>query len=274
MDALQNPVGGAVERLVPGTIEWESLHADHVARYLHAATFACGKRILDAGTGLGYGAAILADSGAASVCAVDIDAAVIDEAKRQFVRLNIDFRVDDCQSLGSIADSFDIVCNFENIEHLAKPRDFLKRTTSILKDDGLLLCSSPDREHGSAPWVNGRPANPHHQTEWSRAEFGEMLNDYFEDVQILTQCRTTASRRRAEAVRILQQNINDVWYNPMVRIGRLLKRLGGNVSRKGSFKSLDALSPIDFPIVPHGISGLLGTAHCHYAVCRKPKRQS
>ena len=41
--------------------------------YMFAVHYVVGKRVLDAGTGYGYGAAVLAASGASSVLAVDID---------------------------------------------------------------------------------------------------------------------------------------------------------------------------------------------------------
>jgi protein-L-isoaspartate O-methyltransferase len=45
-----------VERLVPGEPEWAEFSAPHLARYLFAAEYARGRRVLDAGTGSGYGA--------------------------------------------------------------------------------------------------------------------------------------------------------------------------------------------------------------------------
>ena len=47
-----------MERLpLPGTQEWAMHFADHVARYSFAAPYTLGKTIVDAGTGIGYGAA-------------------------------------------------------------------------------------------------------------------------------------------------------------------------------------------------------------------------
>jgi len=65
------------ERPDPGGNEWEDHHADHLSRYLYAAPLVAGRRVLDAGTGPGYGAALLKDAGASHVQAVDIDPATI-----------------------------------------------------------------------------------------------------------------------------------------------------------------------------------------------------
>ena len=48
-----------VERAVPGEAIWGELSAPHLARYLAAAEYAKGRRVLDAGSGAGYGASML-----------------------------------------------------------------------------------------------------------------------------------------------------------------------------------------------------------------------
>ena len=65
------------ERIVPQADNCEPLFAlkmyqEHTARYLFAAQASTGKRVLDVGCGVGYGAHLLALSGAASVTAFDI----------------------------------------------------------------------------------------------------------------------------------------------------------------------------------------------------------
>lgn len=46
-----------VERAEPGTPQWAELAAPHLARYLFAAERVAGRRVLDLGSGAGYGAA-------------------------------------------------------------------------------------------------------------------------------------------------------------------------------------------------------------------------
>src|SRR5690242_18745766 len=108
----------AEERAVPGTVEWAELGAPHLARYLFAVDYARGRRVLDAGTGSGYGAALLKMHGADSVRAIDIDAETIRQAEERFALEGVTFAVDDCETLAQTAGPFDLICNFENIEHL------------------------------------------------------------------------------------------------------------------------------------------------------------
>ena len=60
------------ERLLPDQQRDDDLYYEHLARYMFAAALARGRRVLDAGCGAGYGAALLASSGAHSVTAIDI----------------------------------------------------------------------------------------------------------------------------------------------------------------------------------------------------------
>ncbi len=52
------------ERPDPAGDDWADHHADHLSRYLYGAPFVSGRRVLDAGTGPGYGAVLLKDAGA------------------------------------------------------------------------------------------------------------------------------------------------------------------------------------------------------------------
>jgi ubiquinone/menaquinone biosynthesis C-methylase UbiE len=65
------------------------------------------KRVLDAGCGTGYLAVQIAKNKAAYVLGIDISGKMIDEAKlfSREVNRNVDFRVDSCSELRSIADS-------------------------------------------------------------------------------------------------------------------------------------------------------------------------
>ena len=133
------------ERLGPGSPTWDAHSAFHVARYLFAADHVRGKRVLDAGTGTGYGARILKAAGAAEVQGIDIDPASIAQAQEKFATEGLQYLVNDCEKLANVQGPFDIICNFENIEHLNQPEAFLANAARLLKDDGLLLCSTPDR---------------------------------------------------------------------------------------------------------------------------------
>src|SRR3989304_4043351 len=135
----------SVERAVPGSPEWGELAAPHLARYLFAGEYAPGRRVLDAGPGSGYGARMLRTAGASSVVGIDVAPEAVRSAREHFAGDGIEFLVDDCWQPRHVSGPFDLICSFENIEHLDRPEDFLAAAAGLLAPDGVLLVSTPDR---------------------------------------------------------------------------------------------------------------------------------
>src|ERR1051325_4257955 len=120
-----------VERAVPGEFEWSQLSAPHLARYLAAAELAKGSRVLDAGSGAGYGAALLKLAGAVSVQGAELDPDTVRQSHDHFAGAGVEFVVDDCELLEKVAGPFDLICCFEVIEHLQRPERFLRRAAEL-----------------------------------------------------------------------------------------------------------------------------------------------
>src|SRR5688572_26991292 len=78
---IENRVGEVPERFDPASVRGEMTDAEHLARYAWAAQLTKGRRVLDAGCGLGYGSALLAGAGAGSVTGMDIAPAVVEVAR-------------------------------------------------------------------------------------------------------------------------------------------------------------------------------------------------
>jgi len=258
-----------VERAVPGEAEWAELAAPHLARYLFAVEYAAGRRVLDAGSGSGYGAQILRSGGATSVLGVDCDASAVEWARSRFGADGIEFLADDCQRLAAVSGTFELICCFESLEHYERPEAFLAAAAQRLAPEGRLLVSTPDRAV-SPPFVGGRPHNPFHMHEWFREEFHQLLAAHFEQIEMRVQVQTTALADRMAAVESLRQGL--IWANPL---GVLLwRKLGRGPDRSRSWKRLQGLaaaSPGDWPILPPAIAPLLGASHFHLAICGRPK---
>ena len=86
------------ERMVPGTRKWASGYAEHIARYMFIGNVQ-GKRVLDVGCGVGYGADYLAKKGAAEVVGVDYSDEALTYAKEHYIAPNLAFFKDDAQKL-------------------------------------------------------------------------------------------------------------------------------------------------------------------------------
>jgi SAM-dependent methyltransferase len=130
------------ERVVP----WGNpgLFAWHRARYQFALALVQGKRVLDLGSGEGYGAALLAER-AREVIGVDYAPAAVDHASSAYRRANLTFVRGDAGKLDPALGPFDVITCFEVIEHLAGQESVLKAISAALAPTGLLVLSTPNK---------------------------------------------------------------------------------------------------------------------------------
>jgi O-antigen biosynthesis protein len=257
------------ERGLPGTPEWAQMAGHHVARYLFAVEFARGRRVLDCGTGFGYGARLLRTCGASTVVAVDLDAATVAQAQAMYGGEGLEFREDSCEEFRAVTGPFDVISSFENIEHLPHPERFLECAGRLLGPDGVLLVSTPDRAV-MPPFVEGMPRNIYHVHEWYRDEFAALLASHFDQVEVRVQVEATAVANRMEAVRAMRQGL--MWSNPLsVFLWRKFPFARGSRRPWKKLALLAAGGPADYPVVPVEIAGILGAPLAHVAICRKPR---
>lgn len=181
------------ERFIPGAGS-DELHHEHVHRYRFTAGLADGRRVLDLGSGEGYGSAILAER-AASVTGIDLDAETVGHATRRY-GASITFLTAPATAVPLPDDSVDLVACFEVIEHVDDPGALLDEVTRVLAPGGLLVCSTPDRETYNAGLSQ---PNPFHVSELSRDEFAALLGARFAGVRLYGQRSVTASWLAAEA---------------------------------------------------------------------------
>lgn len=177
------------ERIVPGEAE-PGVDAVHLKRYAFAAPLCAGRRVLDAGCGVGYGAARLA-ARAANVVGVDVSAQAIAYARGHYGAPNLSFEEMDVGALAFGDASFDVVCSFETIEHVDDADRVLAEFARVLADDGVLVISTPRVERTTTA-----PANPYHRVEFSRADFEALLRRHFQSVELYGQRRVQTARHR------------------------------------------------------------------------------
>jgi GT2 family glycosyltransferase/glycosyltransferase involved in cell wall biosynthesis/SAM-dependent methyltransferase len=162
------------ERCVPWTDDLQVVY-EHIHRYHFAASFVKGKRVADLASGEGYGAAILAAE-AKEVVGIDIDHASVEHSRLNHRRPNLTFvegSMLDPEALP--ADSFDVVTCFEALEHVEDHQGLMAVVTRILRHDGLLVISTPDRDvYTSLHHVD----NPFHVHELNRREFVDLLRSH------------------------------------------------------------------------------------------------
>ncbi len=158
-----------------GGIRYEHLH-----RYFATLPFIQGKDVLDIACGEGYGSLILSKY-ASSVIGVDIDSECIEFAQSKYVRENIKFLKGSCDEIPVESLSIDVVVSFETIEHHDQHDEMLEEIKRILKPDGILIISSPNKDYfASIP----DHYNPFHVKELNYQEIDILLNKYFKYVFI------------------------------------------------------------------------------------------
>jgi O-antigen biosynthesis protein len=136
------------ERCVPWTDDAAIVY-EHFHRYLWAAGLVRGRRVLDLGSGEGFGAALLAAT-AAEVVGVDVDPAAVEHARRNYARDGLTFQTGSALDLGAFASgSFGAVVAFEMIEHVSEQERLLDEVRRVLAEDGILFVSTPDRDRYS-----------------------------------------------------------------------------------------------------------------------------
>jgi SAM-dependent methyltransferase len=182
------------ERIVPDETS-PGIVALHLKRYEFALPWCRDRDVLDAGCGVGYGSAFLAEE-ARRVVGVDRDEAAIAYARERYGAPNVEFRVGDLLDLDLADESFDAVCSFETIEHVPDGDAFLREMARVLRRGGVFLVSTPQ-----AGRTTEAPDNPFHQVELSRGDFEALLRRHFDDVELYGQRRLRTARHRL-AVRL------------------------------------------------------------------------
>jgi SAM-dependent methyltransferase len=168
------------ERAVPWVQDPAMLY-EHFHRYLWAARLLDARRVLDLGSGEGYGAAILA-SRSTEVLGVDIDEQAVEHANANYARPGLRFERASALDLSGLADgSFDAVVAFEMIEHVADHGRVMDEIGRVLAPDGMLVISTPDKDRYSR--ASGQ-VNAFHERELTFDEFVELLGSRYEHVAI------------------------------------------------------------------------------------------
>ena len=158
------------ERTAPGIAEENYWFRRHEIAYAHVVEMCRGRRVLEAGSGEGYGADMLAAAGADVVC-VDYDETAVAHSRALYPRLTV--HQANLVDLPLPDDDVDVVVNFQVIEHLWDQQQFVAECRRVLRPGGVLLMSTPNR----LTFSPGRdtPLNPFHTRELSATELTELL---------------------------------------------------------------------------------------------------
>jgi SAM-dependent methyltransferase len=157
------------ERTLPGLEVENYWYRRHEAAYRAVLGWLPAGRVLEAGAGEGYGAALLTAAGR-PVVALDYDPAAIRHLGRTYpavrpVRGNV-------VTLPFRDGAFDAVVSMQVVEHLWDQPGYVAECARVLRPGGLLVVSTPNRLTFSPGYdpAAGRPRNLYHTREFSAAE--------------------------------------------------------------------------------------------------------
>jgi ubiquinone/menaquinone biosynthesis C-methylase UbiE len=176
------------ERFVPG-LGGARLAYEHLHRYAFARRFVGGRRVLDLGCGLGYGAEMIAPH-TREIVSLDRDRDTILHARTNRTHGLGPFVLGDAFRLPFRSAAFDVVIAFELIEHVVEQEALAAEIRRVLTPEGLLLMSSPDTLVYSGKLGE---RNPFHPKEMTTEGLRTLVQPHFERVLVYKQRVVTGS---------------------------------------------------------------------------------
>lgn len=187
------------------------------ARYRFALGACHGRAVLDIGCGAGLGMEILLGS-AASVTGLDHSAETLAALRARSPRGGVRLVAGDARRLPFGEGRFGAVTAFEVIEHLDRPEALVEEARRVLREDGVLVISTPNRPVYSprGTWLD------YHVREYDAGELRRMLGRVFPSVELLGQAH------RSMDARLDMHPLNRIFYPIKRRLdpgGLVLNRL-------------------------------------------------
>src|SRR6185436_20367656 len=103
------------------------------------------KIVLDIACGEGYGVNLLSHN-SKFVFGVDIDSQVISHASTKYKQSNVKFIPGSATQIPLPDFSVDVVTSFETLEHLEDHTTMMSEIKRVLKLNGILIISTPDKK--------------------------------------------------------------------------------------------------------------------------------
>ncbi|MGI8632920.1 MAG: class I SAM-dependent methyltransferase [Solirubrobacterales bacterium] len=165
------------ERTLPDVPEENYWFQRHIVVYRWIAKRVAGQRVVDLGSGEGYGADLLAQH-AAQVTGIEANPEAYEHARLRYRRPNLKFRR---TLIEEFRDPLDVVVLLQTIEHMQDPEALVAHLAEVAP---VAYISTPNRLT-LAPEGAEKSGNPWHIREYTAAEYRELLEPAFSSVEIL-----------------------------------------------------------------------------------------
>lgn len=194
-----------------------------------------------------------------SYIGLELDPNSVDAARRQ----GFDVRLESVEEHAEAnRGQYDIVCNFQVIEHVAAPRDFVEACIACLRPGGLLIIACPNNRSFLALMPdNILNMPPHHVTLWNRRTLEWIAEHWGLQIKAIVEEPLEHDQRQAFARLVWLRALGWVWQSSERFV------LGGSRFRIASGIS-DALARVTAPLLDSVARVIPG--HTIAAIYQKP----
>jgi ubiquinone/menaquinone biosynthesis C-methylase UbiE len=196
------------ERIIPGTVSMQVL-SDHYSRYFFAKKYCKDKMVLNVASGCGYGSEVLKEN-AKEIFNIDIDGELIAYGNYRYGNPSNHFIKMDAQNMAFPSNFFDAIVSFETFEHLPDYKKFIAECHRILKKDGIMILSTPNKIVSSPN--SEKPYNKFHFKEWTLPEIESDLKKYFTVDKLFGQNYILSNFIERSPYNQLKNKLNEIIY--------------------------------------------------------------
>jgi len=213
-------------------------HLRHVFAYKYAKTLLANRHsVVEIGCGEGYGTRVLSET-CERVVGFDVSEEAVNHANSKYSNDRCEFRLYDGSRLPVADGDFDAAVSFQVIEHVHADANFVREAYRVIKDNGLLIVTTPNRLHrlkaGQKPW------NGYHVREYDSDGLAELLGVEVSNVTMSgIEGNEEIQRVELERVRRIRQVISFDPFNLRRVLPRALMRRLANAVRKRIFREGD-----------------------------------
>lgn len=222
-----------------------------ILAYVEAAKYVDGK-VLEIGTGSGYGIELIASHAQEFVTVDKFKPAILDEPEMA-AKSNIQFLQMTVPPLQGIPDNtFDFAISFQVIEHIGEDKKFVQEIYRVLRPGGKFILTTPNK-----PMSLTR--NPWHVREYTPRELEQCLKTAFADVEQLgvfgnEKVQAYYEKNKAAVKRITRFDVLNLQYRLPRQLLQIPYDLLNRLNRKRLLKSdaalVSDLSMEDFFLAP------------------------
>jgi ubiquinone/menaquinone biosynthesis C-methylase UbiE len=162
---------------------YSKIMVEHLHRYAFAREYVTDKIVLDIASGEGYGTNLLSTN-AKFAYGVDLSEDAVKHAGERYGDVNKKFLTGNVIQIPLADDEVNVVVSFETIEHVHEHDKMLSECKRVMKEEGMLIISTPDKRiYSDIPGYK----NPFHVKELYEHEFIDLASRYFSNIVLYKQ---------------------------------------------------------------------------------------